>query len=45
MLDDVAMEHPVAGIISDEGDLGILVWQQQQRIGVMRWLLLNARSQ
>jgi len=35
MLDNVTMKHPVAGIIGDKGDLGRLVGQKQQRIGMM----------
>ena len=35
MFDDVAMEHPVAGVVGDEGRLGRLAREKEDGIGVM----------
>jgi hypothetical protein len=35
VLDDVTMKHPVAGIVGDKGDLGRLVGQKEQDIGMV----------
>ena len=36
VLDDVAVEHPVAGIVGDEGDLGPVLGAEQDGVGPVR---------
>jgi len=36
MFEDVAVEHPIAGIVGDEGDLGGFLLREQHGVGERR---------